>query len=333
MPVPILYLPAAQGEHTPPSGPVVPALHEQAVAAELGLGEFELPGHTRQVDSSVAPAVAEYFPAEQSVQTALPVVILYLPAAQDVHVPPSGPVNPTLHVQAVEAVLGPGELELPGHDKQADSTVAPWVPKYFAAAQSVHAALPVLILYLPAAHGEHALPSGPVDPALQVQPAAAEQPVHDAPELAGQAAHIVLNVAPAVGEYFPAAQSVQTALPVASLYLPATHVVHTLPSGPVEPALQVQAVTAVLWLGELEFAGHATQVAIAVTAVVVEYVPVGQLVHAALRMKTFAPLRVIKISFDGWFKYEFCPYNILSVPVPSPWSTTDIQGSSAIPDL
>jgi hypothetical protein len=101
----------------------------------------------------------------------------------------------------------------------------------------------------------------------------------------------------------------------------------------VDPALHVQAATAVLALGELEFAGHATQVAIAVTAVVVEYVPVGQLVHAALRMKTFAPLRVIKISFDGWFKYEFCPYNILSVPVPSPWSTTDIQGSSAIPDL
>ena len=49
----------------PPSGPVDPALHVQTATDVLALGELELPGHATQVDSSVAPAVAEYFPAAQ----------------------------------------------------------------------------------------------------------------------------------------------------------------------------------------------------------------------------------------------------------------------------
>ena len=69
----------------------------------------------------------------------MPEAILYLPAAHDVHVPPSGPVKPTLHVQAVTAVLGLGELELLGHATQVDSSVAPAVAEYFPAAQFTHA--------------------------------------------------------------------------------------------------------------------------------------------------------------------------------------------------
>jgi hypothetical protein len=113
-------------------------------------------GQLAHATAELAPTTAEYVPARQSVHGALPVSILYLPAAHDVHVPPSGPVKPTLHEQAVAAVLGLGELELPGHAKQADSTVAPGVPKYFPATQSTHAALPVPLLYLPAAHDVHA---------------------------------------------------------------------------------------------------------------------------------------------------------------------------------
>ena len=127
----------------------------------LGLGELELPGHATQVDSSVAPAVDEYFAAAQSVHAALPVVILYLPVMQAVHEPPSGPVNPTLQVQEARAVLGLGEFELPGHATQVDSSVAPVVGEYFAAAQSVQTALPVAILYLPATQAVHVPPSGP----------------------------------------------------------------------------------------------------------------------------------------------------------------------------
>ncbi len=113
-------------------------------------------------------------------------------------------------------------------------------------------------------------------------------------ELAGHARQVAASVAPGVVEYVPAAQSVHTALPVAILYLPTTQAVHVLPSGPVKPTLHVQAAMAELEIGELELAGHATHVAATVAAVVVEYVPVGQLVHTAFRMKTLAPLRMFK---------------------------------------
>ena len=75
--------------------------------------------------------------------------------------------------------------------------------------------------------------------------------------------------------------------------------------------MQVQAARAVLVLGELELLGHARQVAASVAAVVVEYVPVGQFVHAAVRTKTFAPLRRFKILICGVPLNEFCPYTIL----------------------
>ena len=74
--------------------------------------------------------------------------------------PPSGPVDPALHVQVATDVLALGELELPGHATQVDSSVAPVVGKYFPAAQSVHAAEPLAILYLPAAHAVQTPPSG-----------------------------------------------------------------------------------------------------------------------------------------------------------------------------
>jgi hypothetical protein len=145
---------------------VNPTLHIQAVRATLAIGEFELLGHTTQVDSSVAPTVVEYFPAAQSAHTALPVAILYFPATQAVHAPPSGPVNPTLQVQEVRATLAIGEFELLGHTTQVDSSVATTVVEYFPAAQSAHTALPVATLYLPATQAVHAPPSGPVNPAL-----------------------------------------------------------------------------------------------------------------------------------------------------------------------
>ena len=133
----------------------------QAATAELVLGELELLGHARQVATAVAAVVVEYVPAAQSVQTALPVAILYFPTTHAVHEPPSGPVNPTLQVQEARAVLGLGEFELPGHATQVDSSVAPVVGEYFAAAQSVQTALPVAILYFPTTHAVHVPPSGP----------------------------------------------------------------------------------------------------------------------------------------------------------------------------
>ncbi len=71
-------------------------------------------------------------------------------------------------------------------------------------------------------------------------------------------------------------------LPLAILYVPATHAAHGPPFGPVYPALQMQAVTAVPWPGELEFAGHVKQFVTAEAPVEAEYVPGAQLVHVAL---------------------------------------------------
>jgi hypothetical protein len=95
--------------------------------------------------------------------------------------------------------------------------VAPVVVKYVPAAQSVQAALPVALLYLPAAHGEQTPPSGPEKPTLHVQVATAVGEL----EFVGQLIHVVAVVAPTVAENFPAAQSVQTALSNVLEYVPA----------------------------------------------------------------------------------------------------------------
>jgi hypothetical protein len=148
--------------------------HTHAVTAVLALGETEAVGHAAQVAAAVAPVVVKYFPAVQSVHTALPVAILYFPATQAVHVPPSGPVKPTLHVQAAMAELEIGELELAGHATHAAAAVAPVVVKYVPATQSVHATLPVAVLYFPGTHRGHVsrmlvyAPFCKVAPALQV---------------------------------------------------------------------------------------------------------------------------------------------------------------------
>ena len=64
----------------------------QVARAELEIGELELVGHPRQVVATVAPTVAEYVLAVQSVHAAVPVVILYFPTTQAVQTPPFGPV-------------------------------------------------------------------------------------------------------------------------------------------------------------------------------------------------------------------------------------------------
>ncbi len=197
LPVVALYLPASQAVHEPagpvdpaahcttqgpPAGPAYPLLHVQSESAALPLGELVSLGHTRHAASSVAPVLVEYFPAPQSVHTALevapvlveylpapqsvhatlPLVVLYLPAAHAVHVPPFGPVYPMLQVQLESAALPLGELELSRQTMHVVSSVAPVLVEYLPAAQSVHATLPLVVLYLPAAQAVHGPPSGPV---------------------------------------------------------------------------------------------------------------------------------------------------------------------------
>jgi hypothetical protein len=91
---------------------------------------------------------------------------------------------------------------------------------------------------------------------LQVQTATVELATGEL-ELVGHVIHVVDTVAPVLVEYVPAPQSVHAALPVLVLYFPATQAAHEPPSGPVKPALHVQAARVVLGLGELELLGHA----------------------------------------------------------------------------
>jgi hypothetical protein len=124
---------------------VKPTLHVQAASAELPVGEFELVGQTIHNPADTAPAVAEYVPEKQLVHPTEPVVVLYFPATQAVHGPPSGPVYPALQAalrQAALDVLAVGEVKPAGH--------------------TVHCDVPVLFLYVPVAHAVHGFPEGHV---------------------------------------------------------------------------------------------------------------------------------------------------------------------------
>lgn len=140
-----LYVPAAHVEHIP-SGPVYPGSQGTMIQDELAMEEVEPAGHARHVAAVVAPAVAEYMPAAQSSHTALPVVVLYLPATHVVHGPPSGPEKPLLQVHTNTVELAIGELELSGHARHVAADVAASVGEYVPDPQLVHAAEPVAVL-------------------------------------------------------------------------------------------------------------------------------------------------------------------------------------------
>ena len=96
----------------------------------------------------------------------------------------------------------------------------------------------------------------------------------------GFAATRAKNLAQTVLEYKErtqfAGQAVQAAVPVDALYFPASHAVHVPPSGPENPALQVQCVKEALPAGELEFDGQAVQAADPVNSL---YFPAAHAVH------------------------------------------------------
>ena len=87
---------------------------------------------TSQVFADVAPTVVVDLPASQSVHVAAPKTVLYFPAPHAMHVPPLGPVYPSLHKQRATS----GELA---------HSVLPF-------RQSMQGADPAVDLYLPIAH-------------------------------------------------------------------------------------------------------------------------------------------------------------------------------------
>ena len=119
----------------------------------------------------------------------------------------------------------------------------------------MHATLPLLVLYLPVIHPVQTPPSGPENPALQVQATRTELELGEF-EFVGQPKHTDAALAPTVVEYVATPQSVQRAFPLTVLYLPATHPVQTPPFGPENPALHMQAPTTELDAAEFVFAGQ-----------------------------------------------------------------------------
>ena len=84
------------------------------------------------------------------------------PVTHVVHVPPSGPVDPLLHLQLDTDELPAGEFEFVGHEPlHVEMEMAPDSAEYVPALQSVHTTDPVEVLYLPATHAGQATPAGP----------------------------------------------------------------------------------------------------------------------------------------------------------------------------
>ena len=171
---------------------------------ELDVTELEFAGHEIHVLEDVAPTASEYESAAQAVHTTLPLLVLYVPAKHAEHTPldMSTPPNswyPALHEQALMLELDAAAPEFEGQDKHVDRALAPTVTEYAPVAQSVHAALPVLVLYLPASHVEHTPPSGPENPALQMQAPTTELELGEF-EFVGQVKHTDAALAPTVPE-------------------------------------------------------------------------------------------------------------------------------------
>ena len=206
-------------------------MHVEAVDTPTS-SEYLPSSHPVHARSLSAPSRPLYFPGSQSVQEAVPVSSLYLPATHGAQGPPSGPDAPEMQKQSVKTVPPLNELEFAGHSLQFTEAVLPTVPEYLPSPQLLHShsADPCISLYFPATHALQIPPSGPETPGVQVQFVKKELPA-DELEFVGQ--------------------SLQTALPVCILYFPSEHAVHGPPSGLAEPALQLQLVSVELPAGEM----------------------------------------------------------------------------------
>ncbi len=178
------------------------------------------------------PTTTENVFALQSVQSALPICALNVPATHARQGPPSAPVYPRLHKQTA---LEPPDCEFAGQLEHAPTDVAPATAENVLAEQLVHTAAPITGLYVPGTHRAHGPPFGPLAPVLHVQ--------------------LVTTELPTVAEKLFAGQSAQLSLPLTPLYFPAPHSTQTLPF-PVAPTLHRHSA---LDIPAFAFAAHATQ--------------------------------------------------------------------------
>jgi len=145
----------------------------------------------------------------------------------------------------------------------------------------MHPALPGEILYFPAAHPEHTVPSCPVNPAGHLQSVDAALAAFET-ELVGHAVHVAAAVAAIACEKVPLGHDAQPPLPGCCLNFPATQLVHADPSGPENPTGHRHARIAVLPAMEMAFVGHDKHTVLDVAAMAAEKVLLGHNSHAAL---------------------------------------------------
>ena len=134
-------------------------------------------------------SAAEDEPSPHDVQSAEPVVSLYVPAANDEQMSPSGSVYPVLQnvIQASLDVLATGE-DVPR--EQFLLVEIPEIAAYVSTTHGVHVVCSVTSWYVPTAH-------------------------------------LVHTDRPVVSEYVPAAHDAHTVRPVAPPYVPTGHLLHT----------------------------------------------------------------------------------------------------------
>jgi hypothetical protein len=113
--------------------------------------EYVPAGHGTHALALLAPAAIEYAPAGHDIQTLAPAAAEYAPAEQFVHA-----LAPVSEYPPAEQFM------------QTLALLAPETPEYLPVPQSVHVALPLVVLYFPATQPVHGPPSGPVKPALQI---------------------------------------------------------------------------------------------------------------------------------------------------------------------
>lgn len=91
---------------------------------------------------------------------------MYVPAVHAEHVPPSGPEYPLLHTHASGDVLAFAEAACVEQFWQTLEVLPPTVSEYWSGLHALHAALPFVALYVPAAHAVQCSPLSPVNPGL-----------------------------------------------------------------------------------------------------------------------------------------------------------------------
>ena len=121
-------------------------------------------------------------------------------------------------------------------------------------------------------HAAHCIPSGPVYPLLQVQLINIELPSAEC-VYAGHWLHVDSSISPVSVEYLPCEHSEHGAEPFTSLYVPAMHPAHAVPSDPVYPLLHVQLVSCLLPIPEYECVGQWLHVDSEIAALLELYLP------------------------------------------------------------